>query len=126
MKRYLLRVNLSDRSFVEGKADSLSILILDGEKVFIDDAKAMAGKTPREVDARLKDFHVAAIGPAGENLVRFACVINDAGKRQRAGVAGRGGLGAVMGSKNLKVIAVRGNLSPDNVAPTVNSWTSGQ
>jgi aldehyde:ferredoxin oxidoreductase len=49
------------------------------------------------------DARVAGIGPAGENRVRFACVIND---KHRA--AGRSGVGAVMGSKNLKAIAVRG------------------
>jgi len=47
---------------------------------------------------------VAAIGPAGENQVRFACVVN-ALKHTN----GRGGMGAVMGSKNLKAIAVRGS-----------------
>ena len=46
---------------------------------------------------------VACIGPAGENLVLFACVMND---KHRA--AGRTGVGAVMGSKNLKAVAVRG------------------
>src|SRR5207249_12033644 len=46
---------------------------------------------------------IAGIGPAGEKLVRFACIIND---KHRA--AGRSGVGAVMGSKNLKAIAVRG------------------
>ncbi|MEM2321136.1 MAG: aldehyde ferredoxin oxidoreductase family protein [Candidatus Bathyarchaeia archaeon] len=52
---------------------------------------------------------VAAIGPAGENLVRFACIIND-GKIGRA--AARCGLGAVMGYKNLKAIAVKGTKKP--------------
>src|SRR5947207_620972 len=49
------------------------------------------------------DPRVAGIGPAGERLVRFACIIND---KHRA--AGRSGVGAVMGSKNLKAVAVRG------------------
>src|SRR5262249_26178310 len=48
-------------------------------------------------------LRVACIGPAGEKLVRFACIMND---KHRA--AGRSGVGAVMGSKNLKAIAVRG------------------
>ncbi len=51
-----------------------------------------------------KNGSVACIGPAGENLVRFASIIND---KHRA--AGRGGIGAVMGSKNLKAVAVFGN-----------------
>src|SRR5204862_4570758 len=46
---------------------------------------------------------VACIGPGGENLVKFGCIMND---KHRA--AGRSGVGAVMGSKNLKAIAVRG------------------
>jgi aldehyde:ferredoxin oxidoreductase len=57
-------------------------------------------------------IRVAAIGPGGENLVRFACIINDL-----KSAAGRGGLGAVMGSKNLKAIAVRGHNSPQVVDP---------
>ncbi len=47
--------------------------------------------------------NVVCIGPAGENLVRFACLITEV-----AGAATRGGLGAVMGSKNIKAVAVRG------------------
>lgn len=46
---------------------------------------------------------VALIGPAGEKLVRFACIVNELKHAN-----GRGGMGAVMGSKNLKTIAVRG------------------
>jgi aldehyde:ferredoxin oxidoreductase len=51
-----------------------------------------------------KEYHVACIGPAGEKLVKISCVIND---KHRA--AGRGGTGAVMGSKSLKAIAVKGD-----------------
>jgi aldehyde:ferredoxin oxidoreductase len=50
-----------------------------------------------------KAARVSAIGPGGEKLVRFACISNDYGRQ-----AGRGGAGAVMGSKNLKALAVRG------------------
>ena len=52
------------------------------------------------------DAKVAAIGPAGENLVRFACISN--GGRQ----AGRTGAGAVMGAKNLKAVAFKGDNAP--------------
>ena len=55
-----------------------------------------------------KGFRVACIGPAGENLVRYACVMNE---KDRA--AGRCGLGAVMGSKRLKAIAVSGTQAPE-------------
>ena len=58
------------------------------------------------------DTIVASIGPAGENLVRFAAIMND---RHRA--AGRNGVGAVMGSKNLKAIAVRGTGSVKVASP---------
>jgi aldehyde:ferredoxin oxidoreductase len=58
------------------------------------------------------DTHVLAAGPAGENEVRFACLLHD-GKR-REGVAGRGGAGAVFGSKNVKAVAVQeGNFEPE-------------
>ena len=55
----------------------------------------------------LKKVRTAIIGPAGENMVRFACVLNDVSH-----AAGRTGMGAVMGSKKLKAIAVKGSQSP--------------
>jgi aldehyde:ferredoxin oxidoreductase len=55
--------------------------------------------------------HVVSIGPAGENLVRFAAVME--GEPDHARAAGRGGMGALMGSKRLKAIAVRGTDRPD-------------
>jgi len=102
---------------IEGKAANLVYLKIDGKKISIEDAGDLAGKTPYEVDAAFKDFRVAAIGPAGERLVRFACVINDAYKKGRTGVAGRGGIGAVMGSKNLKAVVVREQWRPDEFIP---------
>jgi aldehyde:ferredoxin oxidoreductase len=101
----------------EGRAEKPVYLKIDGETVSIEDAGDLIGKTPYEVDASFKDFRVSAIGSAGEKLVRFACVTNDAAKRERAGVAGRGGMGAVMGSKNLKAVVVRGYLKPDEIVP---------
>jgi aldehyde:ferredoxin oxidoreductase len=91
----------------EGRASTLSCLRIDGETVSLEDARHLAGKTTYEVDEMFKDYRVATIGPAGEKLVRFAIIANDCTRRQRAGVAGRGGLGAVMGSKNLKAILVK-------------------
>ncbi|MEM2268792.1 MAG: aldehyde ferredoxin oxidoreductase C-terminal domain-containing protein, partial [Thermoplasmata archaeon] len=79
-------------------------------KAEIRDAKHLWGKDTHETTDMLKNelkdekLEVACIGPAGENLVRFAAVIND---KHRA--AGRTGVGAVMGSKKLKAIAVRGS-----------------
>jgi aldehyde:ferredoxin oxidoreductase len=59
-----------------------------------------------------KGLRVASIGPAGERLVRFACIINDRGR-----AAGRSGLGAVMGSKRLKAVVAGGDLTPAVAAP---------
>ncbi len=71
-------------------------------------------------DARVK---VAQIGPAGENLVRFACIANDLNE-----VAGRTGMGAVMGSKRLKAIAVRGKIpvkiADQKALTAVAKWVS--
>ncbi|GAB3323407.1 MULTISPECIES: aldehyde ferredoxin oxidoreductase family protein [Haloplanus] len=65
------------------------------------------------VDA--EDVHVIAAGPAGENLVRFACLLHDS--EMREGVAGRGGAGAVLGSKNVKAVAIEeGDFRPDPAA----------
>src|SRR6266480_3949695 len=69
-------------------------------------------------------IRVAQIGPAGENLVRFACIANELNE-----VAGRTGMGAVMGSKKLKAIAVRGKTSVKIADQpglmTIAKWVSG-
>ena len=59
-------------------------------------------------DREPEEVEVLSIGPAGENLVRFACAVHT-WDRSRDGVAGRGGLGAVMGAKHLKAVAVTGS-----------------
>jgi len=93
-----------------GKAEKPVYLWVDDDSVQLMDAKYLWGKSPQETEdaikKELKDFYirVASIGVAGEKLVRIACVINE---KSRA--CGRTGLGAVMGSKNLKAIAVRGS-----------------
>jgi len=93
-----------------GKAEKPVYLWIDDDAVQLMDAKHLWGKSPQETEdaicTELKDVYirVAAIGVAGEKLVRIACIIND---KSRA--CGRTGLGAVMGSKNLKAIAVRGS-----------------
>jgi len=93
-----------------GKAEKPIYLWVDDDSVQLMDAKYLWGKSPQETEdaikEELKDFYirVASIGVAGEKLVRIACVINE---KSRA--CGRTGLGAVMGSKNLKAIAVRGS-----------------
>ena len=102
---------------IEGKAEKLVYLRIEDGDVYIEDATQLKGKTTYETDASFPSYHVAAIGPAGEKLVRFACIINDASKPVRSGVAGRGGLGAVMGAKNLKAIVVKGGKSPVEFFP---------
>ncbi len=98
-----------DAIVVRGQADNpVYLWIKDGEAE-IRDASDLWGKKTAEVDLALKDelgdkrVRVTQCGPAGENLVRFACVINDVNR-----AAGRTGMGAVMGSKRLKAIAARG------------------
>jgi aldehyde:ferredoxin oxidoreductase len=93
-----------------GKAEKPVYLWIDDDSVQLMDAKHLWGKSPQETEDiirdELKDFYirVACIGVAGEKLVRIACIIND---KTRA--CGRTGLGAVMGAKKLKAIAVRGS-----------------
>ena len=93
---------------VEGKAKSPSYILIDDGKVEIRSADKLRGKTSSEKEALLKaelgngGYEVAVIGPAGEQLVRFASIM--VGGR----AFGRCGVGAVMGSKNLLAIAIRG------------------
>lgn len=97
-----------DLVIIEGKADRPVYLKIHNQRAEVADASHLWGKSTHETeDLILREFHadakVACIGPAGEKLVRFACIVND---KHRA--AGRSGVGAVMGSKNLKAVAVRG------------------
>ena len=98
-----------DGIIFEGISPKPVYLWIDDDKVEIRDASKLWGKTVHETTDLLcaetsADAKVACIGPAGENLVLFAGVLND---KNRA--AGRGGMGAVMGSKKLKAVAVRGS-----------------
>ena len=98
-----------DLVILEGKSKEPVYLYIEDGKAELKDAKALWGKTTHEATDQIlsetdRDARVSCIGPAGEKLVRFACIIND---KHRA--AGRSGVGAVMGSKNLKAVAVRGS-----------------
>ena len=98
----------SDAIVVTGRSPSPTMLAITDDSVEFLDASHLLGmstsKTEEAVKAQLGGmYRVASIGPAGENLVRFASIANDGGRQ-----AGRTGPGAVMGSKNLKAIAVRG------------------
>ncbi len=98
-----------DALVILGKADELCYLWIDNGKVRIVPCPELAGKTVLETEGFIRkntediDLKMIAIGPAGENQVVFACITGDWGRN-----AGRCGIGAVMGSKNLKAIAVRG------------------
>jgi aldehyde:ferredoxin oxidoreductase len=97
-----------DMIIVEGVSAEPIYLWIDGEKAELRPAAHLWGKTTHEADDILRSetdekAKTAVIGPAGENRVLFAAIMND---RDRA--AGRGGVGAVMGAKKLKGIVVRG------------------
>lgn len=102
-----------DGIIFEGCADEPVYLWISDDEVEIRSATHLWGKTTHETEDLIrgqiknkylaKELRIASIGPAGEKLSRIACVIND---KNRA--AGRSGVGAVMGSKKLKAIAVRG------------------
>ncbi|MAG14545.1 MAG: aldehyde ferredoxin oxidoreductase [Dehalococcoidales bacterium] len=98
---------------VEGKAEKPVYLWIHDGEVSLEDARQLWGQDTKETQQGIRDklrdklIRVASIGPAGENLVRYACIMNGL-----YDAAGRGGVGAVMGSKNLKAIAVRGKQPP--------------
>ncbi|MEN8120251.1 MAG: aldehyde ferredoxin oxidoreductase family protein [Bacteroidota bacterium] len=96
----------NDMIIFEGKADNPVYLSIDDDKVEIKDASHVWGKDVNTTTDTLiaetgHKANVACIGPAGENLSNFAAIINE---KNRA--AGRSGVGAVMGSKNLKAVVV--------------------
>jgi len=96
-----------DVLIVEGRSETPCYIAIQDEKVEILDARDMWGKMSFEAQDNLEAKHgknvgILVIGPGGENIVRFATVMS---QRGRAG--GRPGMGAVMGSKNLKAIVVR-------------------
>ncbi len=97
-----------DALVIKGRSERMTLLsIEDGEVKFLD-AAHLVGMNTFDTEQTVRNelgrrFRVACIGPAGENGVRFASIANDGGRQ-----AGRTGTGAVMGSKNLKAMAVRG------------------
>ena len=95
-----------DAIVVTGACDRLSVLLVDGDGARFQEAADLAGLPAAQAEARLRDrlgtgWRVAAAGPAGERGVLYATISHD-GRH-----AGRGGLGAVMGAKRLKAVAVR-------------------
>jgi aldehyde:ferredoxin oxidoreductase len=106
-----------DVLIIEGRAETPTYIIINEGQVQFRDASGLWGTTTSDCQQMLKDdlrdqeYRIACIGPAGEAMCRIACIINE----RRA--AGRKGLGAVMGSKNLKAIAVRGHQKVDVANP---------
>jgi aldehyde:ferredoxin oxidoreductase len=102
-----------DAVIIEGKADHPVYLWINNGEAKLMDASSLWGLNTKETnEAILKEVgdgqtSISSIGPAGECMVKFACIMNDL-----VSAAGRGGLGAVMGSKNLKAVAVRGTILP--------------
>jgi aldehyde:ferredoxin oxidoreductase len=98
-----------DALAITGKADELSYLYVSPTRLEIRKATELKGLGTFETDKRLKEMvqdsevKILANGPAGENLVPYACLCSE-----RYRQLGRGGMGAVMGSKNLKAVVIRG------------------
>ncbi len=97
-----------DAMLIHGRAQKPSILIIDDGRIRLEPAEELWGMTCGATESRLadrfgQDYEFAVIGPAGENLVRYATISHD-GRH-----AGRGGSGAVLGAKNIKAIAVKGS-----------------
>ena len=99
-----------DQIIITGAAESLSYLVVTDSGVDFVDSPELAGKTIVQSTAHIRKkerdhaLQVAAIGPAGENLVAFSTIVSSGNR-----VNGRCGMGAVMGSKNLKALAIRGS-----------------
>jgi len=98
-----------DMIIFEGKSPKPVYLYVENDKAELRDAAHLWGKTCWQTEETIKASHqdplirVSSIGGAGENQVLFACIVNDLHR-----AAGRSGVGAVMGSKNLKAVAIRG------------------
>lgn len=104
-----------DAIVIRGKADKPVYLLVNNGEAEIKDAERLWGKTVHETTnilAEEKGMSVACIGPAGENKVRFASIMNDNGR-----AAGRCGGGAVMGAKNLKAIVATGTKKAEIAEP---------
>jgi aldehyde:ferredoxin oxidoreductase len=108
-----------DQIIITGRADNLVYLLITDNSVKIVDCPEYMGKKIVEMTESIRKDHgdaaiqVAAIGPAGENQVAFAAIVSSGNR-----VNGRTGMGAVMGSKNLKAVAVRGS-KPVELADTL-------
>ncbi len=106
-----------DAIVIRGRSKEAVYLVVSDEGASLKDASHLWGKDSFEAEEAIKrdhgrDFQVLSIGPAGENLVRYACVSHDKGRQ-----FGRCGAGAVMGSKKLKAVAARGTKAVEVARP---------
>jgi aldehyde:ferredoxin oxidoreductase len=115
-----------DALIVKGKSNFPTVLVIDNGKIIFEDGAKFWGLNVRETNKELKkryeSFATAVIGPAGEHLSKIASI--DCEERQAA----RTGLGAVMGSKNLKAIAVKGErevsyADSENLKKLIKKWS---
>ena len=105
-----------DAIVIVGRAKALSVLVIDDGEVRLETAADVAGESCQVTEEKLRarlgaDYRIASAGPAGERAVLYATISHD-GRH-----AGRGGSGAVLGSKNIKAIAVRGTKRCDWAQP---------
>jgi aldehyde:ferredoxin oxidoreductase len=106
----------NDAIVVRGRADTLSVLLIDAAGVRLEAAPELAGLPAAEAESAVRErfgrgWRTAAIGPAGERGVRYATISHD-GRH-----AGRGGLGAVLGAKNIKAVLVKAGTRVDVADP---------
>lgn len=97
-----------DMAILTGRAKEPSIIVIEDDKIEVRGAGALWGTGALTCEEMLKkelgeEFQILTIGPSGEKQVKFACLSHDFGRQ-----AGRTGIGAVLGSKNIKAIAVKG------------------
>lgn len=106
---------------LHGAAETPSYVVIDEGSATLKEADNLVGLDTYETCSAVRDregqgfdTHVIATGPAGENQVRYACLLHES--RNREGVAGRGGSGAILGAKNIKAVAIReGSFEPEPV-----------
>lgn len=119
-----------DGLILKGKAEKPVHILIEDDKVTINNAEELWGKDTFEIADIMTERYgrkqeTVCIGPAGENLVKYACIMGDG---RDARTPGRTGTGAVMGSKNVKAITVLGTLKPEVAKPeelrkTITAWS---
>ncbi|WP_336328365.1 aldehyde ferredoxin oxidoreductase family protein [Halovenus sp. HT40] len=105
---------------ITGESDELTVIHVTDDGIDFESVPELTGATVSEVTDHVEQSrgldaeHIAAIGPAGENEVRFASIMTTESR-----AFGRGGLGAVLGSKNVKAITFEGDSAPDVEIPEI-------